>query len=120
MPPEDRDLAHLWDMREFARDAASIAEGLTMERLRSSRIDQLALAKAIELVGEAASGVSKAFRDSHPELPWSAIIGMRHRLVHDYRRIDFARVGGIVQRDIPPLLASLETMIPPISDADEA
>ncbi len=114
MPPEDRDLAHLWDMREFARDAASIAEGLTEERLKASRLDQLALAKAVELIGEAASRVSKEFRDGHPEVPWSAIIGMRNRLVHDYRRIDFARVWGIVQRDIPPLLATLETLIPPL------
>ncbi|HEV2734438.1 MAG TPA: HepT-like ribonuclease domain-containing protein [Longimicrobiaceae bacterium] len=120
MPPEDRDLAHLWDMREFARAATSIAEGLTLERLRSNQHDQLALAKAIELVGEAASRLSKEFRDAHPEVPWSAIIGMRNRLVHDYRRIDFARVWGIVQRNIPPLLANLEALIPPISDEDEA
>jgi uncharacterized protein with HEPN domain len=45
---------------------------------------------------------------------------MRHRLVHDYRRIDFARVWGIVQRDVPPLLASLDILIPPLSDGDEA
>lgn len=120
MPPEDRDLAHLWDMREFARVATSIAEGLTLERLRSSQHDQLALAKAIELVGEAASRLSKEFRDAHPEVPWSAIIGMRNRLVHDYRRIDFARVWGIVHRNIPPLLVTLEALIPPISDEDEA
>ena len=119
MPPEDRDLAHLWDMREFAQDAASIAEGLTLERLRSNRHDQLALAKAIELIGEAASRVSSEYRDSHPELPWSAIIGMRHRLVHDYRRIDFTRVWGIVQRDIPPLLSELESLIPSIPDEDD-
>jgi uncharacterized protein with HEPN domain len=119
MQPEDRDLAYLWDKREFARDAASIAEGLTADRLKTSRHDQLALAKAVELIGEAASRVSKEFRDDHPEVPWSAIIGMRNRLVHDYRRIDFARVWGIMHRDIPPLLATLETLIPPVSDQEE-
>jgi uncharacterized protein with HEPN domain len=72
MPPEDRDLAHLWDMREFARDAASIADGLTAERFQSSRHDQLALAKAIELIGEAASRVSKAFRDGSMYLTHSS------------------------------------------------
>jgi uncharacterized protein with HEPN domain len=119
MPPEDRDLAYLWDMREFARIAASVAEGLTLDRLRSNQHDQLALAKAIELIGEAASRVSKEYRDSHPDLPWSSIIGMRHRLVHDYRGIDFTRVWGVVIRHVPLLLAELEGLIPPISDEDE-
>lgn len=120
MPPENRDLAQLWDMREYARVAASLAEGLTLERLRSNQHDQLAPAKAIELIGEAASRVSKEYRDSHPELPWSSIIGMRHRLVHDYRGIDFTRVWGVVTLSIPLLLAGLETLIPPIADVDEA
>lgn len=43
---------------------------------------QFALARAIEIVGEAASKLSQDFRDSHPEIPWPLIIGMRNRLVH--------------------------------------
>ncbi|MBV9774712.1 MAG: DUF86 domain-containing protein [Gemmatimonadetes bacterium] len=100
-------------MREFARDARSMAEGLTSERLRSARMEQFALSKAVELIGEAASRVSQPFRDAHPEIPWRAIIGMRNRLVHDYRGIDLSRVWDIVQRDLPPLIDALDRLIPP-------
>lgn len=70
------------------------------------------MSKAIELVGEAAWRVSEPFRDAHPEVPWTAIIGMRHRLVHDYRGINLRRLWDIVQHDVPPLLAALEALIP--------
>ncbi len=112
MRPDERDLAHLWDMREFALDARALTAESNPERFASSRYEQLAVAKAVELVGEAAGRVSVAFRDAHPEVPWSAIVGKRHRLVHDYRRISLKRVWDIVQNDVPPLLEALDALIP--------
>ena len=49
---------------------------------------QFALARAIEIAGEAASKLSQHFRDSNPEIPWSAMIGMRNRLAHAYFELD--------------------------------
>ena len=31
---------------------------------------------------------SRAFSDGHPEVPWADIIGMRHKVVHDYLGVD--------------------------------
>lgn len=83
LPPEQRDAAYLWEMREAGRDAAEISGPLTFERLRGEKIYQLALVKALELMGEAANRVSPGFRDAHPEIPRTKIVGLRHRLVHD-------------------------------------
>lgn len=80
MRPEERTLGLLWDMQDNARFAAEIAEGITLERLRASRKDQLALAKAIEVVGEAAHQLPDGFRALHPEIPWHDIINLRHRI----------------------------------------
>ncbi|MBE9166618.1 DUF86 domain-containing protein [Pleurocapsales cyanobacterium LEGE 06147] len=41
-----------------------------------------ALVKLIEIVGEAASRVSREYQVNHPQIPWSAMIEMRNRLVH--------------------------------------
>lgn len=112
MRPEERDPAYLWDMREFASAARSMAEGLSREELRSDLRSQFALAKAIELVGENASRVSQTFRDAHPEIPWSEIVGVRHRLVHDGRCIDINRVWDVIHLDLPPLIAALDALVP--------
>lgn len=46
------------------------------------------MVRAIEVIGEAASRVSDETRAANPAIPWSAIVGMRNRLVHGYFDID--------------------------------
>ena len=75
------------------------------------------LARA-EVIGEEAGDVSKTFRAAHKELDWDALIGMRHRLVHDYVRIRWERVWKLLQVDLPALVVKLERLIPP--DPDDA
>ena len=73
---------------------------------------QLAILKAVELVGEAASHVSAEVRDAHPEIPWRGIIGMRNRLVHGYFSVRLERVWETVTRDILRLISQLEPLAP--------
>jgi len=41
-----------------------------------------------EIIGEAAGKLPPEFRDNHPDVQWKKIIGLRHRIVHDYFDID--------------------------------
>ena len=108
-----RDPKYLLDMPLAARDVQSVARGLTRDALESSRLHQLALVKAIEIIGEAARQVSAQTRAAHPEMPWQRIIAMRHRLVHDYNRIDFDVVWRVAQVELAELIAQLEPLVPP-------
>lgn len=112
MRPEDRDAAHLWDMLQAARDATAIVSGISMEEFRRDRVKMLALERSMELIGEAARGVSKSFRDKHAELPWKEMIGLRNILAHEYGRIDHKRLYTTAIRDLPELTAALESLLP--------
>ena len=57
----------------------------------------------IQILGEAARGVSSAYQEKHPEIPWAEIIGMRHILAHDYFGINLDEVWTVVERDLPGL-----------------
>jgi uncharacterized protein with HEPN domain len=57
----------------------------------------------IQIIGEAASKLTPAFRKTHHEVPWLQIIKMRHVLVHDYLGIDLGEVWAAVERDLPAL-----------------
>ena len=41
------------------------------------------------------------------------MIGMRNRVIHAYDDVDVEIVWETVQRDIPPLAAQLEALLPP-------
>ena len=112
MRPEERDAACLWDMLQSARDAMTIVSGLSMEELRRDRVKTLALERSMELIGEAARGVSKTFRGKHAKMPWKEMIGLRNILAHEYGRIDHERLYTTAIKDLPKLTTALESLLP--------
>lgn len=88
-----RDEAYLLDMLLAAREARDFVASFDLEEFRANRMAQLAVVKAIEIVGEAASRVSDTFADGHPDIPWRAIVGMRNRLVRLCRHRSRSRLG---------------------------
>ncbi len=57
----------------------------------------------LQVIGEAARSLSEEFRQKHPEIPWSEIIGMRNVLAHRYFGIDVDIVWQAVDHDLPEL-----------------
>ena len=106
-----RDDAWLLDMLLAAREATRLASRSTFAEFQRDRLLQLAIIKSVETVGEAASQVTAATREMHPDIPWSGIVGMRNRLVHAYFDVNLVRVWETVQRDIPQLIAQLEPLV---------
>ncbi len=98
-------------MREAAQEALEIGKDRSPDDLRQDRLRTLALLKAIEIVGEAASRISAEFRAAHSEIPWADIIGMRNRLIHVYFEVDLARVCDTITTDLPPLIAALDGIL---------
>lgn len=108
-----RDDHHLLDMLIYARQARDFNVQATWEQFSTDIMLQYATQRALQIVGEAASKVSEEFRAAHPAIPWEQIIGFRHRLVHDYTRIDLAKVWEVVNTHVQPLIEALEPLVPP-------
>lgn len=65
----------------------------------------------LEILGEACKSISVEVRTRHPDVPWSAIVGMRNVLVHDYFGIDLAEVWSTVDQDLALLRAQLRAAL---------
>lgn len=96
-------------MRDEAREGAEFAR--THDRADLDRWRWLGLVKSIEVIGEAATRLTPDFRQRHPEIAWTRIMGMRHRLVHDYDQINYDIVWETATRDLPPLAADLDRIL---------
>lgn len=100
--------AYLRDMQEFAGMVMVYLKDRTREDFLFDRQLRDAVAYNLQVVGEAAFKVSNDFKELHPEVDRFKIIGLRHRIVHDYRRIDDETLWRITQKYVPPLIAELE------------
>ena len=84
------DAQRLRDMRDAAQAAIRVLGDHSADELENTEALALAVPHAVEIVGEAASRVSRPFCEAHPEIAWSEVTGMRHRIVHDYFAVDRA------------------------------
>ena len=96
-------------------DAAEAALEFMSERQRQEldedRMLLFAVVRAIEVLGEAAGKVSESTRVGDPDVPWAAITGMRHRLIHGYFDIDTEIVWKTVSDEIPGLLPRWRALV---------
>jgi uncharacterized protein with HEPN domain len=67
-----------------------------------------ALVAQMTILGESAARVTEGGRDSRPDIPWRAIVGMRNQFVHGYWSIDPDELWLTIQRDIPVLVRELK------------
>jgi len=107
-----RDEHLLLDMLIHARRAVKFNSDVTWERFASDEMLQAATQYSLQIIGEAASKISREYRATQPQIPWDRIIAFRHRMVHDYPRIELPKVWAVVQNHLPSLIADLEHLIP--------
>ncbi len=107
------DWVYLGHMLDMCQKGLEIVAGKTRSDFDESDTLKLALTHVVQVIGEAADHVSGAFKDTHPQIPWHEIIGMRHRIVHDYLNVDEDVVWSVVKNDLPPLADVLKQTIPP-------
>ncbi len=105
-------------MLDYARTARRLAAGRTREELDTDEMLQLALTRAVEVIGEAARRVSAEGRSQNAEIPWSKITGTRDRLIHGYDEVDLDVLWDIVVLNLPPLISQLERILEPPGGPD--
>ncbi len=105
------DLVRIRHMLDAAREATEFANNRNRADLDDNRMLTLSIIKSIEILGEAASKVTREGREAHSEIPWTDIVATRNRLIHVYFDIDLDLVWNSVTDDLPPLIAALENAL---------
>ena len=111
MRPDERDAAYIWDMLDAAQTVEQLVSGMSFVDYDKDRRTQLAVERALEIVGEAAGRVSTPFQNTHPEIPWRQIIGQRNVLAHEYGEIKQDRLWKVAKENIPQLIKMLKPLI---------
>ncbi len=105
------DRIRLLHIRDHATEALTLVQGRSREDLQEDRVRALAVVRLLEIVGEAAAGVSPQTRAFRPDVPWGEMVGLRNRLIHGYDAVDLDIVWQIVSKDLPVLIQRTEQLL---------
>ena len=106
-----RDHSCLFEIVRACQAVAGFIVGCDERAFRASDLLRSAVARKIEIVGEATRRLSPDFRAAHPQVPWRQIAGMRDRLIHGYDDIDWGKVWTVAAEELPALEKTLSWLL---------
>jgi uncharacterized protein with HEPN domain len=109
---EKNDEKRLTNMLEAAKDAVGFLHDKTREDLDKDKQLTLSLLKSLEMIGEAASKVSKECQVGCEPIPWDSVIDLKQQVVHTYWDIDRDWIWKTVTDELPPIISALEQLVP--------
>lgn len=109
---EKNDEKRLKDMLQAAKDALGFVQDKTREDLDKDKQLTLSLLKSLEMIGEAASKVSKECQMGCEPIPWDNVIDLKQQVVHTYWDIDRDWIWETVTDELPPIINALEQLLP--------
>jgi uncharacterized protein with HEPN domain len=112
MDSNERDRASILDAIIFAELILEFTLGMEKSDFLADSKTQAAILYQITILGEAFRRTYKDFQQQHPEIPYSQIIAMRNRLIHDYGKVDLDVAWNVVKQEISRLLILLKPLVP--------
>ena len=105
------DASRLQHILEAAQKAVRYTKNRQRADLDADELLGLGLIRLLEIIGEAAWGVSEQLRDKYPGIAWRQMAGMRNRLIHGYFDVNNDLVWDTVTLELPPLITQIKSAI---------
>lgn len=99
------------DILEAIGRCQSYTAGLDSVAFAQDTRSQDAVARNLEIIGEAASKMPEPIREIFPLVPWQQMAEMRHILIHEYHSVDPDILLRTVHNDLPPLIPMLQAAL---------
>ena len=93
----------LEDILEAAELLQQYTAGLSFDEFSYDVEKQDAVARRLEIIGQAVKELPQDLRDANPSVDWREIAGARDIVAHEYFRLDLGLVWGMVTKDVPQL-----------------
>ena len=83
-------------------------EQITPEKICNEETIQGTVTTPLYNIGEHVYNLSEEFKKEHPDILWTKIAGLRHRLVHHYEDTNWIMICAIIFDVLPEFLEELK------------
>lgn len=112
MKTNQKDLFRLQHIIESIDKITQIVNSVSDFDVFLSRwIEQDAMIRNFEIIGEASHHISQQTKEKHSEIQWQLIKGMRNFIAHEYFGVDLDSIWNTAVNDIPKLKQQIEFII---------
>lgn len=98
------------DISEAIDRAERYIKGLSFDAFSKDQKTIDAVARNLEIIGEAANRLPGDFKESNVNIEWHKVVGLRHRIIHEYFGIDLEIIWQILHKDLPSLQQALSNI----------
>ena len=96
-----------WDALKRQIDEHSI----TKEQLLDYEFSQWAVTTPLYNIGEQVYKISDETKKQNPQIIWSVVSGLRHRLVHDYEGINWSIIVDVIFNEMEEFVNDVKKLI---------
>lgn len=70
-----------------------------------------AIVRNFEIMGEAVNKIPSALRNKYSDIPWTEMLGMRNKLIHEYFGVDTQILWKTIKENVPQLKPRVRKML---------
>lgn len=106
------DDAYLADIRDLCREIMTDVDELMLPDFLDDnhRLIRKSVTLNLQLIGEASSRITETTKRRHPRIPWSDMIDLRNRLIHEYFEPNHLLMWNTITSLVPQALQGLRTI----------
>ena len=99
------------DIRQAIDRIEQYIKNLSFDAFSDDQKSVDAVVRNLEIIGEATSRLPDEFKEKYSEIEWYKVVGLRHRIVHEYFGIDLEIIWQILHKDLPELKHKIKHII---------
>lgn len=99
---------YLDDITESIERIHQYIHGKTFQDFDDDLVTQDAVARRLEIVGEAVKHLPLSIRKAYPEIQWKQIAGMRDILIHEYAGVSVKTIWNTVKKNLNHLRKTIQ------------
>lgn len=88
----------------------SYTENLSFDDFSQNQMTIDAVVRNLEIIGEAAKNIPQDFCENHSDVPWSEMVAMRNKVIHEYFGVDIEILWKTIKEDLSSLKKQMEQL----------